>query len=321
MPVFVSRCANRRSLLPLLALLVAAAACRGDAPRERSRTATRDAAPDAAPAGVVTAPIVDDFGDTVPHGRAFSRIVSLNPTTTEALFAIGAASRLVGRSHWDQWPREAQAVPDLGPGIRPNLEVVLGARPDLVLLYASGDNRQVARRLREAGIATYAARVDAIGEFRLLALTLGRLVGDTTRARAVVDSVDATLAAVRAASDTTPRPRVLLPSWDAPLIVIGGGSHLSELVEIAGGRNVYADSPEPSPQVAFEDVLRRDPDVVLTGPQGRARILASSRWRALRAVREGRVFAYDTMVVGRPSVTMGAAARNIAALLHAQGSP
>jgi ABC-type Fe3+-hydroxamate transport system substrate-binding protein len=90
---------------------------------------------------------------------------------------------------------------------------------------------------------------------------------------------------------------------------------MSELVDIAGGRNVYAERPEPAPQVSFEDVVRRDPDVILTSPQGRARIVGSARWRALRAVRNGRVFAYDTMLVGRPSVTMGGGAVNIASLL------
>ena len=260
----------------------------------------------------------DDFGDTIRIGRPYSRIVSLNNTTTEALFAMGAGARLIGRSHWDQWPAEAKRLPDLGPSIRPNLEVVLAARPDLVLLYASADNRDASTRLRAAGIATYASRIDAIAQFRASTLVLGRLIGDTIRARAVIDSVERTLAAVRARTRATPPPSVLIPTWDAPLIVIGGGSHMSELIEIAGGRNVYADRPEPSPQVAFEDVLRRDPDVILASPPARRTILASDRWRALRAVREGRVFAYDTMVVGRPSVTLGAAAENLAALLRAR---
>jgi iron complex transport system substrate-binding protein len=263
-----------------------------------------------------SAHIRDDFGDTITAGRPFTRIVSLNPTTTELLFAIGAGALVVGRSHWDQWPAEVRRLPDLGPGIRPNLEVILAARPDLVLLYASGDNRLVAQRLRTAGVTTYASKVDAIDAFRQLVHTLGLLVGDTTRARTVVDSVDRTLAAVRERTSSLPHPTVLIPAWEAPLIVIGGGSHMSELVEIAGGRNVYADHPEPSPQVAFEDVVRRDPDIVLTGPEGRKRILASPQWRNLRAVREGRVFAYDTTVVGRPSVTMGAAATNLERLVQ-----
>src|SRR6185369_14535664 len=84
--------------------------------------------------------VTDDFGDTIVVGQTPRRVVSLNPATTEIVFAIGAGDRLVGRTHWDLYPAAASKVPDLGSGIRPNVEAVLGARPDIVLLYASIDN-------------------------------------------------------------------------------------------------------------------------------------------------------------------------------------
>ena len=140
---------------------------------------------------------VDDFGDTIRVSPPAHRIVSLIPATTEILFAIGAGDRLVGRTHWDRYPDAARLVPDLGDGIRPNVEAVLAARPDLVVLYASGDNRAAAARLRGAGVRTIALKVDSIAEFRRAALLLGRLVGDSASGAAVVDSVDATMARVR----------------------------------------------------------------------------------------------------------------------------
>ena len=81
-----------------------------------------------------TTVVVDELGDTLRVGHPFRRIVSLDPTITEILFAIGAGDKVVGRSHWDAWPTAALRLPDLGPGIRPNVEAVLGVRPDLVLL-------------------------------------------------------------------------------------------------------------------------------------------------------------------------------------------
>lgn len=265
---------------------------------------------------------VDDFGDTlrVPLTPP-TRIVSLNPTTTEIVFAIGAGARLVGRSQWDTWPDSALAVPNLGPAVRPNVETAIAAHPDLVLLYASADDRPAAARLHAAGIAVAALRIDRIAQFRRATRDLGALLGDSVRAAAVVDSVDATLARVRAATAGLPRVRVFMPTWEQPVISIGGGSFMNELIEIAGGRNVYADLAAPSPTVALEDVVSRDPDVVLASPESRARILADPRWRAVRAVRLGRVLAYDTMVVGRPSVVLGAAAVSLARLLHPGALP
>ena len=291
------RSSSRVHAIIALALACGLAAC------------ARDAAPPAARAA-------DDFGDTLVLREPPRRIVSLNPPTTEVLFAIGAGGRLVGRTTYDRWPEAAIALPDLGGGLRPNVEAVLAARPDLVVLYASDDNRDAARRLRAAGVATAAFRVDRIADFRRVTLALGALTGDSVAARLLVDSVGATIARVRAATASLPRPTVFWPLYDQPLLATGGGSFLDELIDIAGGRNIYGFMPEPSPRITMEDLLQRDPDVVLLAPESRARWLADPRWRALRAVREERVIAVDTTLVLRPGPRLGEAARSLALLLH-----
>jgi iron complex transport system substrate-binding protein len=258
----------------------------------------------------------DDFGDTLSAGTPPQRIVSLNPSTTELLFAIGAGGRLVGRTTYDMWPVAARAVPDLGPGLRPNVEAVLAVHPDLVVLYASDDNRDAARRLRAAGIQTAAFRVDRIADFERVTRALGVLTGDTAAALATVDSVRATIARVRTATASLPHPTVFWPLYDQPLLATGSGSYLNELIDIAGGRNIYGFMKEPSPRVTFEDLMRRDPDVVLTSPESRGRYLADPRWQALRALRDGHLLVVDTTLVLRPGPRLGEAARSMALLLH-----
>jgi iron complex transport system substrate-binding protein len=262
------------------------------------------------------AAVSDDFGDPVRIGQPPTRIVSLNPVTTEMLFAFGAGSRLVGRSQFDLWPDSARLVPDLGNGLQPNVEVVLGARPDLVILYASQDNRPAAARFRAAGVSTLSLRTDHIADFRRTVQMLGAILRDSARARAVSDSVFRTLGRVRAATAHLSRPTVFWHIWDAPLITIGAGSFMTELVDIAGGKNVYADITSPSATVSLEDVSRRDPDFILAGPQGVQKISEDRRWRIVRAVREGKVLKVDTVLVGRPGVRLGEAAVSLANLLH-----
>jgi ABC-type Fe3+-hydroxamate transport system substrate-binding protein len=259
---------------------------------------------------------VDDFGDSVAVGASPARIVSLNPATTELLFAIGAGQRVVGRTSWDLWPVEARQVKDLGPGIRPNVEAVLAVRPDLAILYASEDNRDAARRLRATGVPTVAYRLDRIADFARVTRALGALTGDTARARRTVDSVQATLERVRRATASLPRPTVFWPLWESPLLSVGGGSFLNELLTISGGRNVFESLPQPSPTVTFEELVRRDPDVVLVGATQRERILANPRWRTLRAVRGGRVFEVDSNLVMRPAARLGEGALSLARILH-----
>ena len=277
-----------------------------------------DRARDAAAPG---APIVDDFGDTLRMRATPVRIVSLNPATTEIIFAVGAGARLVGRTSWDLYPDSARALPDLGDGLRPNTEAVLAARPQLVVLYASDDNRAAAHILRAAGIQTLSLRIDRIADFVRATRLLGVAIGDTVRAHTVIDSVQRTLARVRRATAGRPAPTVLWRVWDRPLLVIGGGSYLSELATIAGGRNVYADLPQPSPVVTTEDVIRRDPFFILSSPGGEAKWKSSATWKGLAAVRAGRILIVDTALVGRPAVRLGEAAISLAKLLHPELAP
>lgn len=258
----------------------------------------------------------DDFGDTIRVGRPPVRIVSLMPPTTELLFAIGAGPRVVGRSTWDLQPAEARRVADLGAALRPNVEAVLAVHPDLVVLYASDDNRDAARRLRAAGVQTASYRIDRIADFARVTEALGRLTGDTAAARVTIDTVGRSLARVLAQTAGLPRPRAFWIAWESPLMAIGGGSWLSELLTIAGARNVYDSLPAPSPPVTFEDVVRRDPDVVLASPASRAHMLADPRWRSLRAVREGRVLDFDTTIVNGPTARLGSSALGLARILH-----
>jgi ABC-type Fe3+-hydroxamate transport system substrate-binding protein len=267
----------------------------------------------AATSGVAT---VDDFGDTVRAGARSQRIVSLNPATTELLFAIGAGARLVGRTHWDTYPDSARLVPDLGDGMRPNIEAVIAARPDLVLLYASAENRAARDAFRHAGIQTLTQRIDLTEDFARGIVVLGRVVGDTARAIIVRDSVLASLARARSMTTGLKRPRVFWLLWESPMLAVGRGSFLNELIETAGADNIFADLAAPSPQVTFEEIVRRDPDVLLVGPSRVAALPGDPRWRPLRVVREGGVVTYDTLIVARPGVRLGEAAMYLARLFH-----
>ena len=296
---FMSVARRRSRAATLLALALTAPAC--------SRT-------ELAPRGAAVS--VDDFGDTLRAGAAPRRIVSLNPTTTELLFAIGAGNRLVGRTRWDLYPDSARYVPDLGDGIRPNVEIVLAARPDLVVLYAGEANRPAAAELRNAGVRTLSLKIDHIAEFYRALRLLGAMTGDSASARIVEDSVRRSLESVRARTASLARPTVFWPVWEQPLLAVGGGSFLSELVTIAGGRNVYDSLKGPSPQVSMEDVVEHDPDVIFAGPKSARHLRTDVAWKRLRAVREGRVLVVDTALVLRPAVRLGEAARSLARLLH-----
>jgi ABC-type Fe3+-hydroxamate transport system substrate-binding protein len=259
----------------------------------------------------------DDFDAALPaDAGSAARVVSLSPALTEILYAIGQGARLVGRTSWDDRPAAVRAVTDVGPGIRPNVEAVLATRPTLVLLYASPDNRAAAAALERAGARVVALRTVTIADFRRSARVLGQILGAAPEARILVDSVSATLETVRAALRDVPRPRVVWPSWDAPVMVVGNGSYEAELLDIAGATNLFADRAEPVATVTVEEIAARDPDLVLAGPDRITRLRESAPWRAVRAVRDGRLVVLDTSVIGRPGVAIGMSAVALARALH-----
>ncbi len=265
---------------------------------------------------VSRSPLTDDFGDLISIGAPAQRIVSLNPATTDLIFALGAGNRLVGRTHWDFYPDSAQLVPDMGSGLRPNVEAVLGAHPDLVVLYASNDNRAAAAELRAAGVKTLSLKIDHIADFYQAANLISKMLGDSSKGVAVSDSVKRTLERVRKATSKLDKPLVFWHVWDAPLITIAHGSYMNELVEIAGGSNIYGDIDEPSPTVSIEDVLKRNPRYIITGPEGAEKIRQDPKWSHAAAVKSHHILIADTALVGRPSVRLGEAAVALARLIH-----
>lgn len=252
-----------------------------------------------------------------PHRAATTapqRIISLGPSGTEILASLGVVDRMVGRSQWDLWPDTVKSIPAIGDAIRPSVERIVALRPDLVVLYAAADNVTATETLRAAGVDVVSLRFDTIDEYFRALDSLGTRVGARERADSITQSLRRQLDEVRQRASGTTRPRVFIPVWEQPLMTVGAGSFMTELVAIAGGENIYGDQPRPSLTVSFEDVVRRDPDVVLTGPKSAARLRESREWQGLRAVREGRVLAFDTTLVSQPSSRLGEAARSLADL-------
>jgi iron complex transport system substrate-binding protein len=262
--------------------------------------------------------LVDDAGDHVRLGAPLGRIVSLNPTTTELLFALGAGPRLVGRSSACDYPAGAGAVPSVGGGFPPAVEAVVGTRPDLVVLYHSAGNAAAAARFRALGIPVLRLRTDRLHDVARAARLLGEAVGAAAAGDSIADRLEVELAAERAAGrDSTRHFPTLLLAWDQPVIALGASSFVSELVELAGGRNVFADIPSPSAPVSLEVIAERNPGVVLLVGSEIPGLERRPEWRVLPAVRAGRLLRLTESSSNRPSPRAPAAARALRSRLAA----
>ena len=284
-----------------LVLLLGLAACADERP-----------APEAS--AVPSLVVVDDAGDTVRLAAPARRIVSLIPATTELLFAIGAGDRVVGRTHWCDYPDAAASVPDLGDGMNPNLEAVVAARPDLVVLYLSGQNGGAAARLRALGIPAIQVRSDLLADVPRLARLFGRLTGRAGSADSLAVRFERELASATVPAPADP-PSVFLLVWDEPPMTVGRGSYLSELIERAGGINAYADLPTSSGQISVESAASRDPDVILTLSETIPAFALRPEWQVVNAVREQRFVRIAGSEFSRPGRRSPAAVRELSAAL------
>jgi iron complex transport system substrate-binding protein len=274
-----------------------------------------DRAPGTSPAAIQ---LLDDAGDTIRLSAPARRVVSLIPAATELLFAIGAGSSVIGRTTYCDYPPAAAAVPDLGDGIKPSLEAVLARRPDLVLLYNSGQNAAVAGRLRELGITAVMLNTDALRDVVRVARILGKLTGHERGADSTTAVFDTALASATR-HITTRRPKVLLLVWEQPPMTIGRGSFLHELVERAGGENLFSDVTASSGVVSIEAVAARDPDLIFTAAQGPAAFATRPEWQAVRAIREHRFLRVSGSEFNQPSPRAPAAIRMLATLMETRG--
>ncbi|MGE5144621.1 MAG: ABC transporter substrate-binding protein [Acidobacteriota bacterium] len=250
-----------------------------------------------------TGPLVltDDAGREVRLAGPAHRVVSLAPSITELLFALGAGDQVVGRTVYDKYPPAALQVPAVGDGLNPSVEAIVARHPDLVLLYRSAHTDAAAQQLEHLGIPTLVVRHDGLADIARTARLLGRATGQDSAGQAVGRSVDSLLA-----QPLPPvRSRIAYVVWDAPPIVIGAGSFLDELARRAGAENVFHDIATPSATVSIETIVARDPDwiAVVRDSVGDEPPAWSRRpeWRVVRAVRQGRFLMLPADLFGQPS--------------------
>lgn len=282
----------RRALAIMLGLM----ACRPGEPRPSGGP----------PASAAT--LTDDAGRSVTVQVPARRIVSLAPSLTELVFALGGGSRLVGRTTWCKYPPAALTVPVVGDGLSPNVEAIASRTPDLVLLYRSPLTESAARQLAALGIPALILRHDRLADVGRTARLLGPLVGSP----AAGDSIGRIFDSIAANPAPPVRARVAFVAWDDPPIVLGGGSYLTEVARLAGAENVFGDLTAASATVSLETIVARNPDwivvlddsggdsvrvphAVFPAPAGRP------QWDVVPAVRNRRFLVLPGALFGRPT--------------------
>lgn len=243
------------------------------------------------------------------------RVVSLVPSMTDAIVALDASDRLVGRTRYDTAPEIAD-LPSVGGGLDPSLEALIALEPDLVIGWESAEYRGLRSRLEAGGIAFHATSIeDTTGVFRSLD-ELGGLLGLRDRAATVAAGVRESLAAVSAGGLGDPKPTVFYVLLGDPPRTAGRRTFVGQLIEIAGGAPAFGELHDGWPEVSLEAVLAAQPDILVvpsdaTMIEVKHAFAGKPGWRDLNAVREGRVVVIPTDLLNRPGPQLGSVARTL----------
>jgi len=244
-------------------VLLSAALLLGSCGDSREVGTRIEAAPGTMPraAGAYPLTTLDDAGRQVVFSAPPERIVSLVPSGTSILLALGQAGRIVGRTDFDTESAVA-ALPSVGGGLGSSIETIVSLRPDLVVRFDAGSDAATPRQLDAAGIRHLAIRPDGIGDVMRIIDLLGQAVNRMETADSLRLALAGQLDDVERRVAGVPRTRVAILGGNPPLAA-GSGTFLHELVELAGGSNVFADAGTLYAPVSVEAVLDRNPELIL----------------------------------------------------------
>lgn len=269
--------------------------------------------------------VTDSAGHTLTLPARPTRVVSTAPSNTEILFAIGAGPQVVGVTTYCNYPAEAATRDKVG-GFSPksiSAERIVGLKPDLVL--TTGRLQQsLTEDLRRLGLPVLSYDAQTLEEVLRNARLLGQATGHEAEAEQLAATLDRRRAQVRerfAALPADARPRTLLLLSDDPLTAAGPGTFASQILDVAGGRNVFADVEQQFPRVSEEEILKRNPAVVLMWEWGdfaarKERLTKRPGWDRLDAVRNDRVLGVNDDWLSRAGPRLFDGLERVADLLH-----
>ncbi|MDP2948867.1 MAG: ABC transporter substrate-binding protein [Chloroflexota bacterium] len=291
--------------------------------------------PTPAPTATPTPPLfpmtmTDSLGRKSTIATAPRRIVSLAPSNTEVLFAVGAGDLVVGVTKFCNYPAEARAREQVGGFSAKTISVekVVSLKPDLV--FSAGKIQQpVIEALEQAGIPVVSLDANSFNEVYANIELVGRVTGRQQEAARVVGEMKERVAQVQKKAAGVPKEKrlaVFYEVWDEPLMTAGPGTFIGQMIDLAGGVSVFSDVTESWPQVSAEEVVKRNPAVIL-GPDTHGdkltpeKVAQRSGWSRIGAVSSGRIYLLNGDIISRAGPRLADGLEAVAKALYPELFP
>jgi iron complex transport system substrate-binding protein len=265
--------------------------------------------------------VSDQLGRKISLPEHPRRIVSLAPSITEIIYALGQQDRLKGVTLFSDYPDAAKTLPTVGSYVHLDLEKIVALKPDLCIAIKDGNPKEVIDRLDSLKIPVYAVDPKNLDSVMETLQEMARLLGADDKAESLIRRMKVRIGRVTSKIATTNyRPRVFFQIGISPIVSVGSDTFIHEIIVRAGGKNLAAGNI-PYPRFSQEQVLGLSPEVLIltsmarTGAFERAKA-KWERWPQLDAVRSGRIHLVDSNLFDRPSPRLVEALEVMARLIH-----
>ena len=248
---------------------------------------------------------VSDFmGRTVTLDAPAQRIIALAPHVVENTFSAGAGDRLVGVVEYSNYPEAAKRIHRVGNYTAWSMEEIVALQPDLVLMWASGNGMHRLEMLERMGLTVYVSEPRQLTDVPATIRAIGHLAGTDAVSQAEAKRLEQRIATLRNWYGSESTLSVFYQVWNQPLQTINGDHLISHIIELCGGRNIYANAGTLAPKVNIESVLERDPQVIMASGMGSERPEWLDAWRdypSISAVQHEALFFVHPDLLQRPT--------------------
>ncbi len=236
------------------------------------------------------------------------KIISLSPGSTELLFAAGAGSRVIAVDQHSDYPESVKQLPNVGGYPNVNVEAIVAMKPDLVVVWTAGNSQKVIGQLESLGVKTFHIDVVDFAGIEQAIQSLGQVAGTEKEANRVVDDFSTQLKALQNNYGQREPVSVFFEIWRSPLMTVGSGQVIDDVISLCGGRNIYGDVSERIPKIGIESLITRDPQVIIGSdprgdtPETRKDLIGYwSQWENLQAVQGHQLFLVPSDLIARPT--------------------
>ncbi len=271
----------------------------------------------AAPTANIT---VEDFlGRAVTLDAPAQRIIALAPHIVENLYSAGAGSKLVGVVSYSNFPLEARGIRQVGSYNAFSLETIVALQPDLIVMWGSGNGMQVLAQLEALGIPVFVSEPRRLADIPRTIRLLGKLAGTESVGEAEARRIENEITRLGTRYNEGVELSVLYQIWNDPLQTLNGDHLISQVIELCGGINIFADTKSLAPRINIESVLLRDPDVIVASGMSAARPEWLDEWLtypSLSAVKNNALFFVNPDHIQRPTARVLLGAKDLCEKLN-----